>query len=377
MNETESYFDFVLPTKVKFGPGSRKQIVDEIVSRDYRRIGVVTTEEIRGIGLLDGIMEDLRSKNREVEVFSKITSNPHIATVKTGFEYFRKFQPDCMIGFGGGSAIDATKAIGLCLANDLGDIVNLDKDEAEIKPSIPFFAVPTTSGTGSEVDYWAVLSDVETNRKLSIGSPKMAPLTAVVDPELTVTVPPDLTFFTGIDAFSHAFEAFFSSSRNELSDLLSIKSMELVFRSLENAVENGDDLSARGDMALASTLGGAAMQHVGLGLIHAMSHQVSGFYDTNHGLANAKLTLPVLGFNEEEVPDRLEVLGEKMGDNFRDKIKGLFEIFDLSHHEVKIKEEDLPEMVDRAVSNVNAKTNPRQPDSEDVEKLYRNSFEVE
>lgn len=377
MNQRENYFDFVLPTKVKFGPGLRNQVVEEIVSRGFQHVGIVTTEDILELGLLEGITEKLKSKGRAIEVFSNVTSNPHLSTISEGYEAFRGFQPDCMIGFGGGSAIDATKAISLCLANDETDIVRLDRRDERPKPCVPFFAVPTTSGTGSEVDYWAVISDPETNRKLSIGSPEMSPLTAVIDPELTVTLPPELTLFTGIDAFSHALEAFFSSESNELSDTLSVKAIDLVIRSLGTAVKNGDSLSARGDLALASSLGGAAMQHVGLGLIHAMSHQVSGFYDTNHGLANARLTIPVLNFNRAEVPEKFEDLEGNLGGNLRGKIESLFETRDLSKHRVKIKEEDLPEMVERAITNVNAETNPRQPSREDIEEIYRESFSIE
>ncbi|MCF7890025.1 iron-containing alcohol dehydrogenase [Candidatus Bipolaricaulota bacterium] len=377
MNRKEDYFDFILPTKVKFGPGLRSQVVEEIVSRDFQRVGIVTTEDILELGLVEGITEQLKSEDKKIESFSNVTSNPHLSTISEGFEALRGFQPDCLIGLGGGSAIDATKTISLCLANDEANIVRLDEREERPNPCVPFFAVPTTSGTGSEVDYWAVISDPNSNRKLSIGSPEMAPLTAVIDPELTLTLPPDLTFFTGIDAFSHALEAFFSSKNNELSDILSIKAMELVFRSLEKAVESGDSITARGDLSLASALGGAAMQHVGLGLIHAMSHQVSGFYDTNHGLANARLTLPVLNYNEVEVPERLEKLEGRLEGNFLDKVESLFEIRDLSKYRVEINEEDLPKMVDRAIKNVNAETNPRQPDRSEVKKLYRESFTIE
>ena len=377
MSEENGYLNFVLPTKLKFGPGTRSEIAEEIFSFGFRRIGIVTSEEILELGLLDGIKETLETKERKVRVFSEVTSNPHLSTIAEGFRSFKEFEPNCLIGLGGGSAIDATKAISLCLANEESDIVKLDRGEEKLKRAIPYFAVPTTSGTGSEVDYWAVISDPDTNKKLSIGAPEMSPLTAVVDPELTLTLPPELTFFTGIDAFSHAMEAYFSSGSNELSDTLSVKAMELVFRSLETAVNSGDKLSARVDMALASTLGGAAMQHVGLGLIHAMSHQVSGFYDTNHGLANASLTLPVLEYNEVETPKRLENLERKLGGNFRKKIENLFAIVDLSEYEVTLKEKDLGEMVSRAVTNVNAETNPRQPDRDDVERLYRESFTIE
>jgi len=371
------YFDFVLPTKVRFGPGQRTEVVSEIRQRGFERVGLVTMEEIVELGLHEELTEKLRNDGKKVKMFTEVTSNPHLSNIKEGYQVLQEFGADCLVGLGGGSAIDVTKGVSLCLANQESDLVYLDQRSNGVKSSLPFFAVPTTSGTGSEVDYWAVISSPEKNQKLSIGMPQMSPLTAIVDPELTLTLPPKLTFFTGIDAFSHALEAFFSSESNELSDMLSLKAMELVFQSLETAVHNGDNLSARGDMALASTLGGSAMQHVGLGLIHAMSHQISGFYDTNHGLANALLLRPVLEFNEGAVPEKTRRLNKKLDVELSEKIAELFQIRDLSNYRVAVKAEDLPELVERAVNNVNAETNPRPAGQEEVRNLYESSFEIE
>lgn len=377
MTPNGGYFDFVLPTKVRFGPGQRTEVVSEIRQRGFERVGMVTIEDIVELGLHEELTEKLRNDGRKVKLFTGVTSNPHLSTIKEGYQVLQEFGVDCLVGLGGGSAIDVTKGVSLCLANQESDLVYLDQRSDGVKSSLPFFALPTTSGTGSEVDYWAVISNPERNQKLSIGMPQMAPLTAIVDPELTLTLPPKLTFFTGIDAFSHALEAFFSSESNELSDMLSLKAMELVFESLEIAVHHGDNLSARGDMALASTLGGAAMQHVGLGLIHAMSHQVSGFYDTNHGLANALLLPKVLQFNEEATPERTELLERRLDTSLVKEIDQLLEIRDLSDYQIALDPEDLPEMVKRAINNVNAETNPRTASREDVRELFVASFRVE
>ncbi|MCF7876516.1 iron-containing alcohol dehydrogenase [Candidatus Bipolaricaulota bacterium] len=377
MNRDGKYFDFVLPTKVKFGPGKREEASKEIQRLGLQQIGLITTDEIVDLGLHEEMTDTLRRGGRGVEIFTGVTSNPHLSTIEKGYQFFEKSGVDSLVGLGGGSVIDATKAISLCLANEESDIVALNEQPEDLETSLPFFALPTTSGTGSEVDYWAVISSPETNEKLSIGNPQMAPLTAIVDPELTVTLPPELTFFTGIDAFSHALEAFFSSSSNELSDTMALKAMELVLKSLETAVNQGDYLPARGDMALASTLAGAAMQHVGLGLIHAMSHQVSGFYDTNHGLANALLLLNVLEFNQEEVPEKTGKLEERLNGSILEKIEELLDIRDLSDYRVSVKKEDLPELVDRAINNVNAETNPRQAGPDEVRGLYKASFVIE
>lgn len=376
MKNQSTYFDFVLPTKLKFGPGKRDEIVREIKSLGFRRVGLVTTEDIKDLGLLDTVVEGLKRTEKSLEIFSDITSNPHVESVRNGYEFFRKFDPDCLIGLGGGSVIDTTKAISLCLSNQNSDIVSLTEENEVVEPSIPYFAVPTTSGTGSEVDYWAVISDPATNRKLSIGAPEMSPLTAVVDPELTLTLPPELTFYTGLDALSHSLEAYFSTGANEITDVLALKSIEKVFESLATAVQQGKNLPARGDMALASTLGGAAMQHAGLGLVHAMSHQVSGFYDTNHGLANALLIPRVIEFNREAISDKRTSLEETIGADLIESLQELLGIYELEKSQVTVQKEDIPKMAKRAAKNVNAETNPRPAGTNEVERLYRKSFTV-
>ncbi|MFW6190601.1 MAG: iron-containing alcohol dehydrogenase family protein [Candidatus Bipolaricaulota bacterium] len=376
MEDSSPYFDFELPTKFKFGPGKRSEIVSEIDRFGFKKVGVFTSPEVHDHGLLDDILTKLREKSFALKIFTDVPRNPHLSTVKKGYDHFKEYGPDCLIGLGGGSVIDTTKAVSLCLANGIDDVTGLVDDAERIAPSVPYFALPTTSGTGSEVDYWAVISDPDSNRKISIGTPEMSPFAAIVDPELTTTLPPKLTFFTGIDALSHSLEAFFSTGRNELTDTLAQKSIEKVFQSLETAVKEGKNLEARGDMALASTLGGAAMQHAGLGLVHAMSHQVSGFYDTSHGLANALLLPEVVDFNNKAVPGRLELLEERIGLDIFAGLEELYGVIDLSENQVEVKKEHLPEMAQRAANNVNAKTNPRPAGVEEIQELYGEAFTV-
>lgn len=375
MEKSEKYLDFVLPTKLKFGPGMSKEIPEDIPP-GCDRVGMITTEDLLRIGAPGEIAAKLKERGVGVEIFADVKSNPHLNTIKTGYEFFRDFRPTYMIGLGGGSVIDTTKGIAICLANKEEDITALEGGSDSLQHSVPFFAVPTTSGTGSEVDYWAVISDPKTKEKLSIGYPEMSPQAAVVDPELTLTLPPKLTLFTGIDAFTHALEAYFSAESNKLSDTLALKSMKLIFGSLTTAIESGQDLQARGDMALASTLAGVAMQHVGLGLIHAMSHQVSGFYDTNHGLANALLTPNVLEFNRESAPEKYDDLSTELGGDTVRRLKELFSRHSVNDYQVTIYEEDLDDLTSRASVNVNAETNPRDATNEEITNLYRQSFTV-
>lgn len=376
MSENSNYLDFILPTKVKFGVGMRQEIVAEIPDKNPTRIGMVTSKEILQLNLHQDITSELEKRNCTIEVFPDVESNPHLSTIVSGYRFFADFNPDFLIGLGGGSVIDSAKAIALGLANGEPDITTLDATKRKIHDAVPFFAVPTTSGTGSEVDYWAVMSDPETHEKMSVGYPEMSPLTAIVDPELTLTLPPELTLFTGIDALSHAVEAFFSSSSNKVSDMLSLAATDLVFSSLSPAVENGNNLQARTDMSLASTMAGAAMQHVGLGLVHALSHQVSGFYDTNHGLANALLMPSVLQFNIQASQEKYTRLSGYLDEDFLTKLNSLYSNHSIEEKEVTVYKQDLDELARRAVDNVNAETNPRKATLEDAKKIYKQAFKV-
>jgi len=206
----------------------------------------------------------------------------------------------------------------------------------------------------------------------------MAPHMAIVDPELTLTLPRKMTLWTGLDALTHALESYVSTLSNSLSGLLALEAIKLVLENLDRAVSHGDDLAAREHMALASLLAGAAMQHVGLGLIHAMSHQVSGFYDTPHGLTNAKLLAPVFAFNLREVPKEkratLDALSEMP---FQNVLTEIDRRYGLADEVITIRKRDIEVMSKRAQENINAKTNPRVASMQEVQALFRQAFIVE
>jgi alcohol dehydrogenase len=377
VNANFDYFDFILPTKVTFGPGKIEELPMEIKRNGYKKIAIVTNVADEMSGVLEKLASAITNLGTDVKYFTEVISNPHLETVAKGVYKLEDFSPDCLIGIGGGSALDCAKAIGLCLAHGTENIKDL-MDAAKVKQvSIPTIAVPTTAGTGSEVDYWAVISDRKNKEKISIGYPEMSPHMALVDPQLTATLPPELTLWTGIDALTHGIEAYSSSLSNRLSDLLSMEAISLVSDSLGKAMEDGNDLRARGDMSLASLLAGAAMQHVGLGLIHAMSHQVSGFYNTPHGLANAKLLYNVFSFNCPAIPDHKKSrLDSLYADSFLSHLRNIEKRYGIADEPVKIREVDIDAMARRAVENVNAKTNPRRGPLDDIVRLYRESFTV-
>ena len=200
---------------------------------------------------------------------------------------------------------------------------------------------------------------------------------AIVEPELTLTLPLKVTLWTGLDALTHALEAYVSTLSNRLSDLLALEAIKLVLESLDRAVNHGDDLAAREDMSLASLLAGAAMQQVGLGLIHAMSHQVSGFYDTRHGLINAKLLAPVFAFNLPKIPQEKRASLDSLSEmSFQEVLTEIDQRHGLTDEVITVRESDLEVMSNRAATNLNAKTNPRHPEPSEIESLYRSTFTV-
>jgi alcohol dehydrogenase class IV len=370
--------EFILPTKVSFGSGSLVSLVQEVVRSDFKRIGVITNKELLQPNLAEKAIKMAEQGGARTVVYSGVESNPTTQLVAKGVEALEPFVPDCLVGFGGGSAIDLAKGIGICLGHHTRDIEAFQYKPNIERRSIPVICIPTTSGTGSEVNYWAVISNPETNEKLSIGHPAMSPHMAIVDPELTLTLPPKLTLWTGIDAFTHALEAYLSTLSNRLSDLLALEAIKLVLENLNRAVNHGEDLGAREHMAMASLLAGAAMQQVGLGLIHAMSHQVSGFYDTPHGLTNTKLLAPVFAFNLPGMPQKKRAMLDSLsGMPFQNVLTEIDQSYGLADEAITIHKSDLEVMSNRARENVNAKTNPRVASMEEVHVLFCQAFIVE
>lgn len=369
--------EFILPTRVTFGSGSLTALAEEVARSGFKRVALITTKDLIQLNLAEKAIKMAERGGARTFVYSRVENNPTTQLVAQGVKALEPFVPDCLVGFGGGSAIDLAKGIGICLSHRTQDIKAFQHKRNIKRRSTPVICIPTTSGTGSEVNYWAVISDPRTKEKLSIGDPRMAPHMAIVDPELTLTLPPKLTLWTGIDALTHALEAYVSTRANRISDLLALEGIKLVLESLDRAVNHGDNLAAREGMALASLLAGAAMQQVGLGLIHAMSHQVSGFYDTPHGLTNAKLLAPVFAFNLPKIPQEKRASLDSLSEmSFQEVLTEIAQTHGLTDEVITVRKSDLEVVSNRAATNLNAKTNPRHPEPSEIESLYRSTFTV-
>jgi len=374
---TKGHVEFTLPTKVTFGSGKLDELGEEIARCGFKRVAVITTKDLLELRLAEKAVVAAEQGGARTLVFSEGKSNPTTRLVTEGVKELGPCDPDCLVGFGGGSALDLAKSIGICLSHGREDVKAFQDSQNVRTASVPVICIPTTAGTGSEVNFWAVVCDSVTKEKFSIGHPAMAPHMAIVDPQLTLSLPKKITLWTGLDAFSHALEAYVSTLSNCVSDLLALEAIKLILDSLDRAMSYGDDLAAREYMSLASLLAGAAMQQVGLGLIHAMSHQVSGFYDTPHGLANAKLLAPVLAFNlpkiGQEKCGKLDSLSTKP---FQEILADINRRYSVSDEPITVRESDLGTMSKRAVRNVNVMSNPREASVEEIQALYRRAFIV-
>jgi alcohol dehydrogenase len=370
-------FNFILPTKVEFGPGVLDLLPEELERNEKRRAAFIVTPGRSRSGMLDRPIEALRQRDIEVAVYPRVRENPDVESVADCVGFLKRHSPDVLVGIGGGSSLDTAKAAGICYANeveDLRDLIALPRK----RRSLPVIMVPTTAGSGSEVNYWSVITDKEAKEKLSIGDPAMSPLLALVDPQLCSSLPERPTLYTGIDALTHAVESYFSVTSNWLSDMLALGAVSLIVNSLEQAIIDGQDLQARSNMSLASMLAGMSMENVGLGLIHALSHQVSGHYDTPHGLANALLLSTVLAFNGSVCRKKMRSLEAlaRGRHGFERWLKKIYTRFGISKGMVSVTREDVPVIAARAIENVNARTNPARAEVKDLEGILQRSFNI-
>ena len=289
------------------GAGSSSTLAALVHGSGHQRPLLVTERFLVELGLLEPLIGRLEALGCEVTVFDGVVPNPTHDTIEAGLAVGNQGQCDSVIAVGGGSAIDTAKVVAACLANDLPpqQVVGIRKIR---KSPLPFYAVPTTSGTGSEVTNAAVISDPQTHRKGFVVDPRLIPAAAALDPSYLRSLPPHITAATGMDALTHAIEAYISLNQFADAERDAALAIRLLVEYLPVAYEDGSNLEAREMVALAAFLAGYAFNKSGLGYVHAISHQVSAHYNTPHGLANAILLSPVLRFNEGVAASRFAAL---------------------------------------------------------------------
>ena len=349
-------YEFQWPTRTLFGRGLANRIGEYVVpSSATDRLLLVAPREKWAQPLSLSLTDRLQEAGwNRVETFDAIEPNPSWETVSLGVEKGRKLGITTILAFGGGSSLDASKVI------------------AEQCGASTLCTMPTTAGTGSEISPWAVIRNTKTREKESM----MAkwPDIALLDPTLTITLPPQTTLFTGVDAFLHGLEAYSSKAATPITDALALAGMGRIVDNLFVAVTNGEDLEARSEILQGSLLTGASMLHAGLGLMHAISNVIGGLYhDFPHGLILMQCVDAVLAYNRPVLAQKVAHL-EPLVDCLRGDVQALLAVFELP--EVEIQRTELSLIAERACSNINAQTNPRVGTREEIESLVRQSYKM-
>ncbi len=297
------------------GANSSRVLCRTIVGTGVKRLMVITDGPLFKLGLLDSIVEQLRFAGLTVHVYSDVEPDPGYELVLRGVEKIKQSGAEAVLAVGGGSSIDCAKAIVLCHANSChpSKLTGVWLYAMPRKKGLPFYAIPTTAGTGSEVTIAAVVSDKAAGTKKAIIDPKVAPTMVALDPVLTIGLPPFVTAFTGMDALTHAIEAYVSSMATLETDEQALSAATLILRSLPVVYKHGGNLEGREDMLVASCMAGLAFTRAGVGYVHAFAHQLGGLYHLPHGLANAIVLPYVLAHAKSRCSARLARLAEVAG----------------------------------------------------------------
>jgi alcohol dehydrogenase len=286
IGDLKNNFHFALPTQIKFGCGASSNIAEVVLHYQGRNVLVVTDIGVRKAGLVDPIVTRLTKAKFIVTVFDEIEANPSNSTIDHAAELASRQKVDVIVAIGGGSSIDAAKGIAAVVGGGGGilDYIGMD----HVPPSaLPLIAIPTTAGTGSEVTNWAIITDPVRKVKKGVGSLFIAPRIALIDPEVTVSLPPGITAATGIDALTHAIEAYTARCANPVSDAMALYAIELIGKHLDASTIDGRNLEARSGMLLGSLLAGMAFGNSDTAAVHSLAEALGGMFDVAHGVANA------------------------------------------------------------------------------------------
>ncbi|EPR44341.1 iron-containing alcohol dehydrogenase [Desulfovibrio sp. X2] len=386
----EEVYGFFIPSVTLIGIGASKAIPEKITALGGSKPLIVTDQGIVKSGILKQITDLLDAAKMKYQVYSDTIPNPTDENVHAGVEVYKKNKCDSLITLGGGSSHDCGKGIGLVVSNG-GKIHDYEGVDKSTKPLPPYLAVNTTAGTASEMTRFCIITDLSRHVKMAIVDWRVTPNIAIDDPVLMVGMPPALTAATGMDALTHAVEAYVSTIATPMTDACAEKSIELIFKYLRKAVANGADIEAREGMCFAQYLAGMAFNNASLGHVHAMAHQLGGFYDLPHGECNAILLPHVEKFNLIARVERFAKMAQIMGENIKgmskraaaevclDAIKqlsadvgipaGLVELG--KRYGKNVQEKDIETMTKNAQKDACGFTNPRCPKDADVVAIYK------
>ena len=377
-------FGFFIPTVSLMGVGSSKETGEQVKALGGTKALLVTDKGISAMGMADQIKEQVEAAGVAVVIFDGAEPNPTDKNVEDGLKVYHGEKCDTIISLGGGSSHDCAKGIGMVATNG-GTIRDCEGVNKTTKPMPPFVAINTTAGTASEMTRFCIITNTDTHVKMAIVDWRCTPNIAINDPVLMIGKPAALTAATGMDALTHAVEAYVSTIATPITDACAIKAIELVAEYLRPVVANGDNLEARDKMAYAEYLAGMAFNNASLGYVHAMAHQLGGFYNLPHGVCNAILLPAVCEFNMISNPQRFADIAVAMGENIdglstvEAATKGIAAIRKLSSDigipaglkDLNVKETDLRIMGENAQKDACMLTNPRKANLDNVVDIYK------
>ena len=369
--------DWTFPTSIRYGPGRIKELIEICNQKGIKRPMIVTDKGSKDLNFIDDILSDLKKNNLDPNIFANISPNPKDVEIILGKSEFLNGNHDAIIAIGGGSGMDGGKAISLIANNDY-DIWDFEWEKTPVSIDEknnfpPLICIPTTAGTGAETESSAMVTDTKLLVKWCIAHPQQKPFEVILDPELTLGLPKNLTAWTGIDALVHAIEAYVINDFHPLCDGAAIEGLRLIYPNLPIVYENGDDLSSRGKMLVGSCLAGISFLK-GLGFVHAISHMIGAEFDTQHGLTNAIILPSVLRYNKDSLGTKIPIMCEAMGikkNNFEYFYQSICDLLDKLEipknlSEIGVDDTTIERIAKKAMKDSAFSTNPKTASLKDM-----------
>ena len=377
-------FEFLLPTKIRYGAGMLKVLGEELRLLKAKKVMIITDKGLVNAGMIKKVAEIIEAEDINFIVYDEIEANPKDYNVEACAEKARAESVDTLLAFGGGSPIDAAKATAV-LARQGGKIGDY-WGKGKIKDDcLPLIAIPTTAGTGSEVTFSSVITDTKRKFKFTIKSTAIAAKTAIIDPELTLSVPPLITAATGIDALTHAIEGYTANCTEPIAEAAGLYAVEYIAGNIEEAVKNGRNIAARDKMMIGSLLAGLSFSHADVASVHCMAEALGSMYDAPHGMCNAILLPYVMEYNLPAAGHKYARVARAMGieekDDFTAAVKGIEHIRKLSKEiglpgirSLNVNTDDFELLAKMSEKNGSNDSNPRKISKDEYVKLFYKAY---
>ena len=377
--------DWTFPTSIRYGPERIKELIEICNQKGIKRPMIVTDKGSKDLNFINDILSDLKKNNLDPKIFANISPNPKDVEIILGKSEFLNGNHDAIIAIGGGSGMDGGKAISLIANNDY-DIWDFEWEKTPVSIDEknnfpPLICIPTTAGTGAETESSAMVTDTKLLVKWCIAHPQQKPFEVILDPELTLGLPKNLTAWTGIDALVHAIEAYVINDFHPLCDGAAIEGLRLIYPNLPIVYENGSDLSSRGKMLVGSCLAGISFLK-GLGFVHAISHMIGAEFDTQHGLTNAIILPSVLRYNKDSLGTKIPIMCEAMGikkNNFEYFYQSICDLLDKLEipknlSEIGVDDTTIERIAKKAMKDSAFSTNPKTASLKDMKGLIETTI---